>query len=147
MRLNPLKTGRLHQTNVNMSQQRKPSQIKSVLILLVLAFASIAFAFTTPPVTEQEPVQTHTNSLYVEPCEVDYTTLNQVTCTAYLKINGNEYEAMIESVDYSMLTDVHVDYVLTQYPDDAVIEKQISRELNAYFDDRRTTWLKEIKNV
>lgn len=84
------------------------------------------------------------NSLYVEPCNVDYTKLNHVTCTAYISIAGKEYQALIESVDYTYLTDVSVDYVLVEYPGDAVIEKQINNELISYFDDRRAAWFRRV---
>lgn len=100
---------------------------------LMLAAASVA-AFHTP-------AQPNQNSLYIEPCEVDYTSFNQVQCVGYIKINGIEYTASIKAVDYSYINDVDVKYTLNKYDSN---EKAIYEELRAYFDDRRTFWIKEI---
>lgn len=123
-----------------MSQKPIPSQFKYAACA---ALVILGFGFTQGK--SQQPAQeTIYSTLYVEPCDVDYTSVNNVTCTAYATVNNKEYTVFIEAVDYTHLNDVYVDYVLKEYPGDYRIEKRIADELTAYFDDRRVQWIRGV---
>lgn len=107
---------------------------KFKLALGFVAITALVFA------QSKEPTQPM-NSLYVEPCVVQYIESNQVNCKAYIQINGIEAEATITEVDYSYLNDVDVSYTLDNYN---INEKAVYEELRAYFDDQRTFWVKGV---